>query len=626
MGLAHAEAEERPSAPPACDGEPFPYRVFGVGMNKTGTSSLSRALRHLGVLPVASQRLVQRAGLLEAVFDRRHFEPALRYARMYRAFEDRPWNVWDMYRRLDERYPGSRFVLTVRDPDRWWLSVEHWISVSKPAVAQRYRQHLEARSLSRHAMVEAYLRHNEEIQQHFRGRPDLAVLDFEGGAGWPDLCSFLDLPAPRRRFPHANRQAYDATDTRRRVRRPGGAASDAGVHTTVSLLRCVRCAELLPSSAREAEGLAARLPDWGKAAYRRLQRWHYVPRRREVDHLCSAAALRRRHPGLGLDDMAVVTCFFNPCGYRNRVVNYRRFRRALADCGLPVLTVEMATGDDPFLLGPEDGEVMARRAEHAMWQKERLLNLGIRELLRRGFRKIVWLDADVVFEDTRHWPWHVAVALADHAACQVFGQVVVEQEGGRALLPGVAAVRYQAELGTRLDQERRAPTLRRPFGYPLGYSGFGWAARAEVLAEVELYDRAVVGGGDELIYAASCGLTDGWRQRAESLLRTTVGSCPGCGHVNTAPAMVDDYLAWAERWDRAVGGRAGWTDRTVRSLYHGNRADRRYVKRRDILLRHAFDPRGDLAEGAGGIWRWASPKPDLHLEVQNYFFERREDD
>jgi hypothetical protein len=90
--------------------------------------------------------------------------------------------------------------------------------------------------------------------------------------------------------------------------------------------------------------------------------------------------------------------------------------------------------------------------------------------------------------------------------------------------------------------------------------------------------------------------------------------------------MVDDYLAWAERWDRAVGGRTGWTDRTVLSLYHGNRADRRYVKRRDILLRHAFDPRRDLAQGAGGTWCWASPKPDLHLEVQNYFFERREDD
>lgn len=79
----------------------FPFRVFGVGMNKTGTSSLGRALRHLGVVPIARPKLSHRAGLVEALFERGDYEPALRYARMYRAFEDRPWNVWEMYRHLD---------------------------------------------------------------------------------------------------------------------------------------------------------------------------------------------------------------------------------------------------------------------------------------------------------------------------------------------------------------------------------------------------------------------------------------------------------------------------------------------------------------------------------------------
>lgn len=186
------------------EGTFFPYRVFGVGFNKTGTSSFSRALRELGVHPVASQELVHRTGIIDAVLERGDYEPALRFARMYRAFEDRPWNVWEMYRHLDERYPGSRFVLTVRDEESWWRSVERWITVSKPHVAERYRLHLRVPSLERTAMVDAYLRYNQEVIDYFRGRDDdFLVFDVAGGDGWEPLCGLLDLPVPRRDSPHA---------------------------------------------------------------------------------------------------------------------------------------------------------------------------------------------------------------------------------------------------------------------------------------------------------------------------------------------------------------------------------------------------------------------------------------
>jgi hypothetical protein len=601
--------------------------VFGVGMNKTGTSSLARALRHLGVMPVASQRLVHQTGLIEALLERGDYEPALRYARMYRAFEDRPWNVWEMYRRLDERYPGSRFVLTRRDPESWWRSVERWITVSKPGIGALYRRHLRAASLARQDMIDAYLAYEGEVCDYFGGRTDFAVLDFEAGDSWRQLCELLDLPLPGRAFPHANRQRYDgepvrppAPQPRRRPLPAAGRDDDLGARS------CVRCGSALPGGGGgEAPGLAARLPGWTKEGYRRLQRRAFVPGGEAGDAPRRTAELRERHPGLSIEDMAVVTCFFNPCGYRSRMENYRRFRDGLATSGLPVLTVELAVGDDPFLLGAEAGEVLRLRSPEPMWQKERLLNLGIRRLLAEGFQKIVWLDADVVFEDPGHWPWHVAAELERSAACQTFGQVLVEQDGGRTLLPGVAAVRYHRETGSALFQDRRGPSLSRPFGYPLGYSGFGWAARAEVLQQVELYDRAIVGGGDKLIYAAGLDLGDGWRDRVTKLIDSAMGPCPDCGHVNRSPAYVADYLAWAERWHRAVGGRIGWIDHTVRSLYHGDRRHRQYMLRRDILLRHELDPATDLAEGPEGCWRWASNKPDLHLEVQNYFFERRED-
>jgi hypothetical protein len=602
-------------------------------MNKTGTSSLGRALRQLGMVPLAGPRQAHRAGLVTALFERGDYEPALRYAHMYRAFEDRPWNVWEMYRHLDERYPGSRFVLTRRDPERWWRSVHRWITVSKPGIGERYRLHLRAASLGEDDMLEAYSRFNREICDYFAGRADFQVLDLEAGDGWVPLSRFLALPVPHGSFPHANRQSYDSSDAGR-VRRAKRAERQAArqarppaavLSPSLGPRHCVRCASDLGGAADGAPGLVGRLPTGVKEAYRAVQRWAFVRSQSARQCELRLEALRRDHPGLSLDDMAVVACFFNPCGYRSRVENYRRFRSELAVCGLPVLTVEMAVGADPFSLGPEAGEVLAVRSPHPMWQKERLLNLGIRELLARGYRKIVWLDADVVFEDRVHWPWHVAAQLERSAVCQVFGQALVEQDGGRRLIPGVAALRYHREVGSWLYQDRRGPSPRRPLGYPLGYSGYGWAARSEVLEEVELYDRAVVGGGDKLIYAASGELADGWQRRVTKLMTTALGPCGACGHVNHAAGYLADYFSWAERWNRAVGGAAGWTDRTLRSLYHGDRKNRSYAQRRDILLRHEFDPAADLALDDSGCWRWASDKPGLHLDVQSYFFERRED-
>lgn len=612
------------------EGAFFPYRVFGVGFNKTGTSSLSRALRKLSVQPVASQALVHRTGILDAVLERGDYEPALRFARMYRAFEDRPWNVWEMYRHLDERYPGSRFVLTVRDEESWWHSVERWITVSKPHVAERYRLHLRAPSLERNAMVDAYRRYNQQVIDHFRGRDDdFLVFDVVGGDGWEPLCGLLDLPVPRRDFPHANPQTYDRRDAApqapRERRRKRGFVQLKGIRAPLATGRCVGCGVPLPVGRHGPRSLIGRLPNWVKEPYRRVQRQAFVPARDDRDAEARAAALRDAHPGLTVDDLAAVTCFFNPCGYRSRLDNYHRFREAFAESGLPLVTVELAFGDDPFQLGPEAGEVLRLRSRFPMWQKERLLNVGIRHLLGRGYRKIAWIDADVVFTDRTHWPWHVAAALEEKALCQVFGQVLVEQDGGRTLLPGVSAIRYHDFTGCWMNQNRRGPSRRTPFGYPLGYSGFGWAARAEVLEEVELFDRAVVGGGDKLIYAASLGLDERHRKKLPHLLDSTLRPCRDCGHANEAPAYVDDYLAWAERWDAAVGGRVGWTDRTIRSLFHGDRRDRRYTRRRDILLRHGYDPADDLELAGDGTWRWASDKPDLHLEVGNYFFERRED-
>lgn len=126
------------------------------------------------------------------------------------SFEDWPWIL--LYRELDHAFPGSKFILTVRDPDRWLSSYRAMLDAEgKPdALLTRYRSFIFGQpfeSLTGQGMVDRVARHNREVREYFTDRPDdLLVVDWEKGDGWAQLSAFLGRPAPELAFPHLNRR------------------------------------------------------------------------------------------------------------------------------------------------------------------------------------------------------------------------------------------------------------------------------------------------------------------------------------------------------------------------------------------------------------------------------------
>ena len=190
-------------------------KIFGIGLNKTGTTTLKRCYTHLDLGPIApvKGKMVSRAK--NSLINHKDYRPALKMAENFSCFEDRPWNIWQMYCYLDNYFPGSRFILTVREPEKWWRSVEHWLSQSKPWMASTYCRHLQVDNLLREPMIRQYCRYNQEVRDYFTGRNNFLEIDFENGGGWEPLCNFLERPIPELPFPHANRQHYDLRDLKR---------------------------------------------------------------------------------------------------------------------------------------------------------------------------------------------------------------------------------------------------------------------------------------------------------------------------------------------------------------------------------------------------------------------------
>lgn len=177
-------------------------KVFGIGLNKTGTTTLGECLKVLGFSHASRSRK-----LLEDVRVRNDLTDVFRTVDRFDSFEDWPYPL--IYRELDERYPNSKFILTVRKDKFIWLE-----SLKKHSLRTRPLSHSRALAYGFHypfgherEHVDLYEHHNKKVVEYFEDRAsDLLVLCWENGDGWPELCAFLGRDQPDLPLPHANRQ------------------------------------------------------------------------------------------------------------------------------------------------------------------------------------------------------------------------------------------------------------------------------------------------------------------------------------------------------------------------------------------------------------------------------------
>ena len=97
-------------------------KVLGIGLSRTGTMSLAQALGQLGYRAAnfVDHREARRgeSSWFAGDFDTDSLSG-------FDAAVDLPLPAF--YPQLDARYPGSKFILTIRDPETWLVSVRrHW--------------------------------------------------------------------------------------------------------------------------------------------------------------------------------------------------------------------------------------------------------------------------------------------------------------------------------------------------------------------------------------------------------------------------------------------------------------------------------------------------------------------
>jgi hypothetical protein len=204
-------------------------KIFGIGLSRTGTSSLNEALEILGYRSIHFPKIMANSSL-HAKLNYRLSKWGKELGASKPLFPDFTHNTKNelvfkqpseadfdaltdlptarFYRELDAAFPNSKFILTVRDEESWLRSCSKFFAKENHQFFKWQQLHLDMYGSNRFDSAlfqEAYLNHLKDVKSYFANRPnDLLVMNIPNGDGWEKLCPFLEKSQPEQPFPKAN--------------------------------------------------------------------------------------------------------------------------------------------------------------------------------------------------------------------------------------------------------------------------------------------------------------------------------------------------------------------------------------------------------------------------------------
>jgi len=196
-------------------------KVIGAGFGRTGTLSLKHALEQLGVGKAHHMMEVGKSLKQINYWSEISQGKAVDWSEVFEGFQSTTdFPACSYYRELAEAYPDAKILLSVRDEDSWYRSVEQTIlplseSIPKWLLATLPRARLMSDAVQRivwqntfdgrardpeHAKA-VFRTHNQTVIDSF---PKDRVLVFQAKDGWEPLCAFLGVDVPEGPYPHLN--------------------------------------------------------------------------------------------------------------------------------------------------------------------------------------------------------------------------------------------------------------------------------------------------------------------------------------------------------------------------------------------------------------------------------------
>lgn len=281
----------------------------------------------------------------------------------------------------------------------------------------------------------------------------------------------------------------------------------------------------------------------------------------------------------GHDEAMIISCFFNPQNSPYRLAAFNRFYKSIKHLNHRI--IECVIGDGEAQL--QETQFITRvHTKNLLWHKESLLNKIIKDLPPE-YRYVFWVDADVIFEN-KNWLVDGVQELHKNNIIQPFDYCVHLEKGEEE--PSMAAYSYINQImyfmndagGYKMSvlDKTRHENVWRSFcsnyakqkliaideNYDVhGHVGFAWGARREVLDQVPLYDKALIGGADHIMAHAAAG------------------HIPHKCITKSFTDDIDNINRWSKMFFLSVRGKIGYVPGTLFHIWHGDIKKREYLNR-----------------------------------------------
>jgi hypothetical protein len=167
----------------------YDAKVFCIGYNKTGTTTLGKSLEMLGYRNSSFNKKVWRK-----YYKNNEIEKILLYTSKFDSFDDLPWLKEDMIPVLDKKFPGSKFIYLERDEVSWKKSFNDWtfnMTGKYPNIEEGWQD---------------YLKHQKFVLDYFKERKsDFIVINVKDENGLKKTADFLGKTTIQNHFPHFNK-------------------------------------------------------------------------------------------------------------------------------------------------------------------------------------------------------------------------------------------------------------------------------------------------------------------------------------------------------------------------------------------------------------------------------------
>jgi hypothetical protein len=308
-----------------------------------------------------------------------------------------------------------------------------------------------------------------------------------------------------------------------------------------------------------------------------------------------------------MDPLYVVTSFSNPLLWKSRVAVHKQFEDAiLKNPNVILTTVECAYGERPFQLPPREHVHRVQvRAKTIAWIKENLINIGVSRL-PPGWKYVAWIDGDVIF---RQPGW----ADAAVNALQLYDVIQPWSDAYDLGPQDEHLASYRGFCRQYKSGQPMVPTGKNFWTFDGGqyyypHSGYAWCCTRQAFEWLGgLLDIAMLGHGDhhmalsfigEAKFSMPCGLTENYERAV---------------------------YTWQDRAIHHINKNVGFVWGTLEHLWHGRKAQRKYVERWDVIVRDKYDPALDLKRNSFGVYELTGRNHRLTHDIDMYMRQRNED-